>query len=159
MKDFLSKMSTRQKLLIVIIVILLIIWVIVVANSGNKAGVTPKNQKEATQNTTAEALEAGKAGQLNITKVSLNSDSQKTSFEADVTNPTDSAIQAEAINIILKNSKGEEIVTLTGYLGSSIAAFETKHISTTMERNLTKEKITKIEYQIVSTLKDDSEPL
>lgn len=73
---------------------------------------------------------------LKFTNVTLISEGESTVYTADVVNTTDTAIDVKSFNIILKDKDGNDLVTLLGFVGSTIAPNESAQITSSVSMNL-----------------------
>ncbi len=68
-------------------------------------------------------------------------------FETTVTNTSDIAVYVSEFKIHLKDEQGNEIVTLTGYIGNQLDAHESRTITSSATQNLMLASI--LEYEII----------
>lgn len=84
---------------------------------------------------------------LKISNVMLVVKEEGSTFTADVTNTTDKEISG-TLDIIFKTSTNKEVTSILGYFGNSIKPGETKQISSNTSRQLKKNIIKSVEYQL-----------
>ena len=77
---------------------------------------------------------------LKITNVTLISQGERTTVSADVVNVTDAAIDAKSFDIIYKDADGNRIVTLLGYIGTTIEPNQMVTMSSNVDINLSNAK-------------------
>lgn len=83
-------------------------------------------------------------GSVLLTNIELTQDSGIWTIKGTVTAKEDTNINY--IKIILKNSENEEILSLIGYVGSSLSQYDTRKIIASTEGDLS--SISKIEYEV-----------
>jgi len=129
-------MNKKAIIAIIIAVVVLVIAgiIIFVANNNKKEDTT----KEAI--TTKDIIKDEKFGGLEFTNTTFIKENGQYTLSMDVTNPSDKEINLEEINIVLKDKKGNELVTLLGYIGPAMKANETRTITSSVSMDLSKVK-------------------
>lgn len=93
--------------------------------------------KEPVANTDSNVIAEATIDGLRINNISLITEGESSTFTADVTNTTDQTVDVKSFNIILRDENGAELVTLLGYVGTTIAPGSSSTISTSVEMDLT----------------------
>lgn len=106
-----------------------------------------KKEEEIKANTSADVIKDQEIGVFKMENTSLVYDKGTTAFETTVTNTSSEDKNLTEFKIIVKDEKGKEMITLTGYVGSVIKAGETKIINSYCGEDLTKAK--SVEYIVI----------
>lgn len=85
-------------------------------NGGNNTPVV-----EPSANTNTNVIAEQNFDGLKINNVSLITTGERSEFNADVVNTTSETIDVKSFSIIMKDKEGNEVITLTGYIGNKIA--------------------------------------
>ena len=110
-------------------------------DNGNNGGNTNQPAiKEPTANTETNVITETTIDGLTINNISLITEGTGSTFTADVVNTTDQEVNVKSFNIILKDADGNEVVTLLGYIGTTIAPNDSATMSTGVEMDLTNVK-------------------
>lgn len=112
-------------------------------NNGNNGTEQPE-VVEPKANTNAQVIGEVEIDGLKINNVSVISEGEHTTFSADVTNTTSEPIDVKSFNIILKDANGEEVVTLLGFIGGTIAPNNSSTITSFVEMDLS--SVASVEY-------------
>ncbi len=83
-------------------------------------------------------------GNINISSINIQEENGITKYEAKILATEDTSIKY--IKIIMKDEENKEIVSLIGYVGSTISNKESKEIEASTDADLS--KIKSIEYEI-----------
>ena len=113
-------------------------------NSGNN---TPKQEVivKPTANTTSDVINDALVDGLKISNVALISTGEHAEFTAYVQNMSEEVVNVKTIDIIMKDEKGEEIVTLKGIISRDMQPNEIVDITSGVEMNLS--SVASIEYK------------
>lgn len=125
--------------IIAVVVVLLVVGIIMLIINNKKADA----KKEAI--TTEEIIQDESFNGLNFTNTTFIKENGQYTLSMDVTNPSDKEIDVEEVNIVLKDKKGKEIVTLLGYIGDPMKAKETRTVTSSVSMDLSKAKSKTIE--------------
>ena len=98
-------------------------------------------------NTNEKVIENKKVEDLTLTNTSLKVDKNYSTLVTLVSNPTGEDKEVRIFNIHVKDKKGNEIVTLQGYVGDVIPAGESREITSNVDMDLS--NAADIEYEIV----------
>lgn len=111
-------------------------------NDNNKPSNNKDNQTvvEPSANTNEAVIGEQTIDGLKITNVTLISQGERATFSADVVNITDADIEAKSFNIIYKDEDGDEIVTLLGVIGYTIAPNESVTVTSSVDMDLSDAK-------------------
>ena len=112
-------------------------------NEGNKPTDNKDNQTtvvEPSANTNEAIIGEQTIDGLKITNVTLISQGERATFSANVVNTTDADIDAKSFNIIYKDEDGNEIVTLLGVIGNTIAPNQSVTVTSSVDMNLSNAK-------------------
>jgi len=113
----------------------------------NKKEDTNKTKDDVKVNTNEEVIKDQELEVFTFTNTSLVYENGTSTLETVVTNTSDQEQYLTEFKIIVKNDAGEEIVTMTGFVGSSIEAHGTETIISSYGDDLS--KAASIEYTIV----------
>lgn len=142
-----------KKNLILVLVMLLSIGLITGCGCKKKNNQVSKkdNDKKSKQTTKTvtekEVIKDREVDGIKITDTSLTVTDGVSYLKASVTNNTGSDYKLEEYKIIVKDEKGDVIITLPGYVGEVIKAGATKTIRSSVSMDLSKAK--SIEYEVV----------
>lgn len=127
--DFIKR-NKIPLIIFLVVIVALIIGLIVSFNIGGKSDNITKNEEEGMVANTNEGIisETTYEG-LQFSNISLISENGYSTFSADVTNTTTTNSNISDVNIILKDKNGNEIITLRGNIGESLAPNETRTIT------------------------------
>lgn len=81
---------------------------------------------------------------LKINNVSLITEGETSVFTADVVNTTSENIEVKSFDIIMKDANGNEVITLLGYIGNTIAPNNSSTITSSVEMDLS--NVVTVEY-------------
>ena len=98
-------------------------------------------------NTNENVIKDQQIGNFNFTNTSLNYKDGNSVLRVSVTNTSNQELSLQEFKIHVYDSKHNEIVTLTGFIGDKLLAGETKYIESTYADDLTNAH--SIEYEIV----------
>jgi len=120
------------------ICILLIVLIIISAFLYKKESLVPSNEKEKKiyANTSADLIKDTTYEGLEFTNIALITDKEYSTFTASVTNKKEEVINIENVNIILKDKKGNNVVTLLGNIGENLKPGETRTITASTKSEL-----------------------
>jgi hypothetical protein len=136
----------NQKAVIIILVLLVLFVILLIANIKKGKIIT---KPELIANTSSELIKEETYEGLKFNNISLISKDGYSTFTADVTNTSSETSNIQNVNIVLKDKKGNTIVTLLGNIGQSLKANETKTITASTKGELTgvvSKTITKSDY-------------
>lgn len=136
----------NQKAVIIILVLLVLFVILLIANIKKEKNVT---KPDMVANTSSELIKEETYEGLKFNNISLISKDGYSTFTADVTNTSSETSNIQNVNIVLKDKKGNTIVTLLGNIGQSLKANETKTITASTKGELTgvvSKAITKSDY-------------
>ena len=136
----------NQKAVIIILVLLVLFVILLIANIKKGKIIT---KPELIANTSSELIKEETYEGLKFNNISLISKDGYSTFTADVTNTSSETSNIQNVNIVLKDKKGNTIVTLLGNIGQSLKANETKTITASTKGELTgvvSKAITKSDY-------------
>lgn len=128
-------MNKKVLVAIIVAVVVLLIAGIIMFIINNKEG---QSKKEAI--TLEEIIKDEKFGGLEFTNTTFIKENGQYTLSMDVKNPSDKEINLEEVNIVLKDKKGNELVTLLGYIGPAMKANETRTITSSVSMDLSKVK-------------------
>lgn len=106
-------------------------------NKDNKKDNDRTEVKEPIANTDSNVIAEANIDGLKISNVSLITEGESSTYTADVVNTTDQAIDVKSFNILLKDENGNVIITLLGYVGTTITPGNSSTISTSVDIDLT----------------------
>lgn len=127
--DFIKR-NKIPLLIVLVVIIALIIGLVVSSNIGKSSNDVTKNEEEGmVANTNAGIVQETTYQGLRFTNISLISENGYSTFSADVTNTNTTDSNIADVNIILKDKKGNEVITLRGNIGDSLKPNETRTIT------------------------------
>ena len=126
---------------------LLVVGLVTGCGCDKESGKKKSEEEGIKVNTNENVIKDQELEVFKFTNTSLIYENGTSVLETTVTNTSDQAQYLKEFKILVKNEAGEEIITLTGFIGDSIAAQETKTISSSYGDDLT--KAASIEYSIV----------
>lgn len=127
--DFIKR-NKIPLLIVLVVIIALIIGLVVSSNIGKNSNDVTKNEEEGmVANTNAGIVQETTYQGLRFTNISLISENGYSTFSADVTNTNTTDSNIADVNIILKDKKGNEVITLRGNIGDSLKPNETRTIT------------------------------
>lgn len=146
MKTFLKNFNNfikrhKKQSIIVAIVLIIIIIAIVIAltlTSNSKGKNLSQNTDQISAITTEGIIKEEEYKGLKFTNISLIKEKNMYTMTLDVTNTTNEAIEIQKVNIPLKDKKGNEIITLLGYIGDKLEPKETRTITASTSSDLSK---------------------
>lgn len=106
-----------------------------------------KKEEEIKANTSTDVIKDQEVGVFKMENTSLIYEKGTTVLETTVTNTSSEDKNLTEFKIIVKDSKGKEMITLTGFVGSVIRAGESKIINSYCGEDLSKAK--SIEYIVI----------
>lgn len=106
-----------------------------------------KTNEDIKANTNDEVIKDQEIDVFSFTKTSLIYENGTSTLETTVTNNSDETQYLKEFKIIVKDSEGNEIVTMTGFIGDSIEAKASRVIDSTYGEDLT--NAASIEYEVV----------
>lgn len=109
-------------------------------NNGANENPPVVEDKGPVANTESGIISEATVDGLKFTNISLVTEGTGSRFNADVVNTTAEAVQVKSFNIILKDEAGNEVVTLLGYVGTTMEPGATVTISSGVQMDLTKVK-------------------
>lgn len=112
------KTYTNKKVIVAIALAFILLIVFAVSNIAHESKVETKKDN-INANVTAGVIQNIEFKGLKFSNISLirNKETKQYTFTAHVTNTTKEKINIKQVDIILKNKKGEELITLLGYIG------------------------------------------
>ena len=114
---------------------------------NNNRGNNKDSKSDMKVNTNDEVIKDQNIDGLEITNTSLVYENGLSYFSATVTNNTGSDYELNEYRINVKDSEGNIIITIPGYVGSIIKNGESKNINSQVTEDLS--KAASIEYEIV----------
>lgn len=102
---------------------------------------------EESYNTNEEIVENKEVEELVLTNTSLVSKGNYATLVTLVTNPTAEDKEVRIFNIYVKDKKGNDIITLQGYVGGLVPAGESREITSNVNMNL--DHAYSVEYEIL----------
>ncbi len=139
----------KKKMIIIGVLILVIVSAVIVTigllfkNKENKID----DESGYKTNTNENVIKDQQIGNFNFTNTSLNYKDGNSVLRVSVTNTSNQELSLQEFKIHVYDSKHNEIVTLTGFIGDKLLAGETKYIESTYADDLTNAH--SIEYEIV----------
>lgn len=127
--------------------LLIVISLFLVVGLATGCGCSKKEEKKDKFNTNEKVIENKKVEDLTLTNTSLKVDKNYSTLVTLVSNPTGEDKEVRIFNIHVKDKKGNEIVTLQGYVGDVIPAGESREITSNVDMDLS--NAADIEYEIV----------
>ena len=137
----------KRKLMLVLV---MLIGLSVVTGCGCKkkgSDSAKKDEKHDVKvNTEKEVVKDREVEGIKLTNTSLITTDGVSEVTTTVTNPTNEDYQLDEYRIIVKDEKGDVMITLPGYIGDVIKAGETRTIRSSVSMDLSKAK--SIEYEV-----------
>lgn len=139
----------KKKMIIIGVLILVIVSAVIVTigllfkNKENKID----DESGYKTNTNENVIKDQQIGNFNFTNTSLNYKDGNSVLRVSVTNTSNQELSLQEFKIHVYDSKHNEIVTLTGFIGDKLLAGETKYIESTYADDLT--NAYSIEYEII----------
>lgn len=134
-----------KKVLLLTLISIISITLVTGCTLGKKPTEEPKTVVKA--NTKENIIKDQTLGVFKFTRTSLLYKDGTSYLETSVTNTSDSAQTLQEFKIHVKDSKDNEIVTLTGFVGDKIDAGDTKVITSSYGADLSKAE--SIEYELI----------
>ena len=120
-------------------IFLISLCLVLVTGCGKKEKIEKKeNKQNKTVVKSKNVIKEQTVDGLKINNVNLTVSDGITTYTAGVTNTTEKDVVVEDIDVIVKNKKGNELVSLIGYIGGTIKPNETKNIISTTDMDLKK---------------------
>lgn len=91
---------------------------------------------KAEQNTNKDVIKDQTVEGLKLTNTSLVNLGGISTLETEVSNKTGASVFLKSFDIIVKDKKGKEVVTLLGYVGEEIPDGTTRRITTSVDQDL-----------------------
>lgn len=142
----------KKKILLLIIVVTIIIAIIFFYRLRPKEIKVPKkneNEYVTNSNDNSGVIESQTVSGLKISNIMLVVEEKGSTFTADVTNITNEVITGN-LKIKFKTSTDKEVTSILGYFGGSIEPGETKQIISNTSRQLKKNIIKSVEYELIT---------
>ena len=140
----------KKKILLLIIVVTIIIAIIFFYRLRPKEIKVPKkneNEYVTNSNDNSGIIESQTVSGLKISNIMLVVEEKGSTFTADVTNITNEVITGN-LKIKFKTSTDKEVTSILGYFGGSIEPGKTKQIISNTSRQLKKNIIKSVEYEL-----------
>ena len=140
-------MKKKKKIILLIILViitlaLLLLTFFMVSKKNHET-----NIKKTNANDNSGVIESQTVSGLKINNIMLVVEEKGSTFTADVTNITDEVITGN-LEIKFKTSTDKEVTSILGYFGGSIEPGETKQIISNTSRQLKKNIIKSVEYEL-----------
>lgn len=129
------------------IISLLTLVLIVCLATGCEQSKKEEIKIEESYNTNEEIVENKEVEDLTLTNTSLVSKGNYATLVTLVTNPTSEDKEVRIFNIYVKDKKGNDIITLQGYVGGVVPAGESREITSNVNMNL--DHAYSVEYEIL----------
>ncbi len=134
---FKEAFKNKRFLCILVICILLIVLIVVSAFLYKKEPLAPaKEEKRIYANTSANLIKDETYEGLEFTNIALITDKEYSTFTASVTNKKEEVNNIENVDIILKDKKGNNVITLLGNIGKNLKPGETRTITASTKGEL-----------------------
>ena len=125
--EFIKKYKI-QIVIFLTVIIALIIGLIISFNFKKVKTIMKKGQ-DIIANTNAEVIKEETYEGLLFNNITLITEDGYTTFQADVTNTNQTDSNIEDINIVLKDKKGDIVITLRGHIGENLKSNEKRTIT------------------------------
>ena len=109
------------------ILLVLTMWLKLKSNNDSKKLVNSEDKKYA--NTEQGIVKEEEVEGLNFSNISLITENGYTTFTCDVTNTSDSEINMENVDIVLKDKNDNTVITLLGNIGDLMKPSDTRTIT------------------------------
>ena len=121
LKDFIKNNKGIAIAICVVLILIIVAIILLVLNNGKGKDVSIKKDSGITANTNSGIVKDEEFEGLSFTNVTLIKDGKTHQYTltCDVTNNTEQDIATKQVDIVLKNEKGNEIITLLGYIGEN----------------------------------------
>lgn len=138
-----------KKILNVLMLVLAVSTLLVGCDLKKKDDTTNNNnpKTEVKSNTNQDVIREQTVGVYKFTNTSLTYVDGQSTFRASVTNTSSTKASLKEFKINLYDEKNNKVVTLTGYIGDSLGAGETKTIDASYGSDLT--NVTRVEYDVI----------
>lgn len=125
--EFIKKYKI-QIVIFLTVIIALIIGLIISFNFKKVKTITKKD-KDIIANTNAEVIKEETYEDLLFNNITLITEDGYSTFQADVTNTNQTDSNIEDINIVLKDKKGNIVITLRGHIGENLKSNEKRTVT------------------------------
>ena len=137
-----------KKKLMLVLVMLISLSVVTGCGCGKKKSTGKDTKKHDVKvNTEKEVVKDREVEGIKLTNTSLITTDGVSEITTSVTNPTSQDYKLDEYRIIVKDEKGNVMITLPGYVGDTIKAGETRTIRSSVSMDLSKAK--SLEYTVV----------
>ena len=137
-----------KKKIMLVLVMLISLSVVTGCGCGKKKNASgDKKKHDVKVNTEKEVVKDREVEGIKLTNTSLVTTDGVSEITTTVTNPTSEDYKLDEYRIIVKDAKGDIIITLPGYVGDTIKAGETRTIKSSVSMDLSKAK--SLEYTVV----------
>ena len=136
-----------KKVINISLMLLVCLTLVTGCGKNNNRDNNKDNKSDMKVNTNDEVIKDQNIDGLEITNTSLVYENGLSYFSATVTNNTGSDYELNEYRINVKDSEGNIIITIPGYVGSIIKNGESKNINSQVTEDLS--KAASIEYEIV----------
>ena len=137
-----------KKKIMLVLVMLISLSVVTGCGCGKKKSSSgDKKKHDVKVNTEKEVVKDREVEGIKLTNTSLVTTDGVSEVTTTVTNPTSEDYKLDEYRIIVKDAKGDIIITLPGYVGDTIKAGETRTIKSSVSMDLSKAK--SLEYTVV----------
>ena len=130
--------------MVVVIVLVIMVALIFFLNKKDKRNDEENGYKS---NTNANVIKDQKIGDFEFTNTSLDYKDGNSVLRVSVTNTSNRELSLQEFKIHIYDSEHNEVVTLIGYIGNTLASGETKYIESSYADDLTNAE--SIEYEII----------
>lgn len=145
-------MNKKQKIILISSAVVLLLIIVLVffffLNKKEETNLGKGSNFTETSNDNENVIKEQTIDGLKISNVMLVVKKDGSTFSADVTNTTNEEIKGKKFNIIFKTSTDKKVTDMLGYFGKTIKPGETKQMVTSISRQLNKNIIKSVEYQL-----------
>ena len=135
-KIFLFIKKYKIQIIIFLTVIIALIIGLIISFNFKKVKTIMKKDQDITANTNAEVIKEETYEGLVLNNISLITENGYSTFTADVTNTNQTDSNIKDINIVLKDKKGNIVITLRGHIGENLKSNEKRTITAVTKGNL-----------------------